>query len=81
MRPAHCGELALVPPTTYQPVLHGAAPHSKPEVPSGGNVMYTSTPVRALAWYATSGTPRILVFGGGAPELLPTKVLPAGSVF
>src|SRR5215471_18363382 len=33
--------------------------------------MYTRTPVVALAWYATSGTPRVL----------PMVVLPLGSVF
>ena len=32
IKPAHCGELALVPPTVYQPVLQGLAPpHPGPD--------------------------------------------------
>src|SRR2546421_618366 len=56
---------------SYQPVLHGLLPQIRPLWPSGGSVMYTRAPVRALAWRATSGTPR----------LLPIGVLPAGRVF
>src|SRR5262249_12497648 len=52
--PAHCGEPDDVPPTMYQPELHGgavAAPHGAPRLPLGGGTdRYTSTPVRELAW-------------------------------
>ena len=51
---------------SYQPVLFTLLP-----LPSGGSERYTSAPVPALAWNATSGTPRIA----------PIAVLPAGSVF
>ena len=56
---------------SYQPVLHGASPQISPEFPSFGNEMYTSAPVRELAWSAMSGMPRIVSIG----------VLPAGSPF
>ena len=64
--PAHCGDESDVPPMSYQPVLFTLLP-----LPSGGSERYTSAPVPALAWNATSGTPRIA----------PIAVLPAGSVF
>ena len=32
---------------------HGVSPHSRPLRPSGGNVRYTSAPVRELAWNPT----------------------------
>src|SRR5690242_21850140 len=70
-RPAHWGQLNDVPPMSYQPVLHGADPQIRPLCPSGGNVRYTSAPVPALAWNATSGTPRMVSIG----------VLPLGRTF
>src|SRR5215475_8794704 len=56
---------------SYHPVLHGADPQIRPLSPSGGRVRYTSAPVPALAWNATSGTPR----------MPPIDVLPLGSAF
>src|SRR5438477_4519007 len=82
IRPAHCGDPELVPPTTYQPMLHGLAPPQP--VPSALDpmlsAMYTSTPVRELAWYPMSGTPRMFEFGPGAPTDEPMYELPGGSV-
>ena len=53
INPAHCGEPALVPPTTHQPALHGwPLGQTRPPVDwlgKFGSVMYTSTPVRELA--------------------------------
>ena len=50
-------------------MLHGLAPPHP--VPSALDpmlsAMYTSTPVRELAWYPMSGTPRMFEFGPGAP--------------
>jgi hypothetical protein len=49
--PPNCGDDADVPPTTYQPALHGlSGGQSRPPVASPGAVSYTSTPVRELAW-------------------------------
>src|SRR2546430_13682214 len=56
--PAHCGQESDVPPMSYQPVLRTLLPR-----PSGGSERYTSAPVPALAWNATSGTPRIVPIG------------------
>src|SRR2546428_392343 len=65
-KPAHCGQESEVPPMSYQPVGPTLVP-----LPSGGSDTYTSAPVPALAWKATSGTPRIVAIG----------VLSVGSVF
>src|SRR5215467_9441901 len=70
-RPANCGHDSDVPPMSYQPVLHGVGPQNRPPLPSGGSVRYTSPPVPALAWNATSGTPRAVPIG----------VLPLGRAF
>ena len=67
--PAHCGAEAEVPPTSYQPVLHGALPHCRP--PFRARERHVDQHARSgLACSPMSGTPREL----------PTGVLPAGSV-
>jgi hypothetical protein len=68
--PPHWGEEEEVPPTTYQPALHGS-PLAQLIPVAPGAVSRTSTPVTELACEATSGTPRIV----------PMAVDPAGNVF
>src|SRR6202030_667717 len=62
INPAHCGELALVPPTTYQPLLQGVPEPQKRPV-TGGSVEYTRTPLVGEALYATSGIARLVLSG------------------